>query len=49
MDTSAKSSGNSDQGLTSQSKGFDGLGISIGNHSVDNGAGTDHGPSQRFV
>lgn len=46
MDTSAKSSGNSDQGLTSQSKGFDGLGISIGNHSVDNGAGTDHGPSQ---
>ncbi|TMW88538.1 hypothetical protein EJD97_018425 [Solanum chilense] len=46
MDTSAKSSGNSDQGLASQSKGFNGLVISIGNHSVDNGAGTDHGPSQ---
>ncbi|KAL3369071.1 hypothetical protein AABB24_009731 [Solanum stoloniferum] len=46
MDASAKSSGNSDQGLTSQSKGFNGLGMSIGNFSVDNGDGTDHGPSQ---
>ncbi|KAH0755146.1 hypothetical protein KY290_025416 [Solanum tuberosum] len=46
MDASAKSSGHSDQGLTSQSKGFNGLGMSIGNFSVDNGDGTDHGPSQ---
>lgn len=46
MDASAKSSGNTDQGLTSQLKGFNGLGMSIGNCSVDNGDGTDHGPSQ---
>lgn len=46
MDASAKSSGNTDQGLTSQLKGFNGLGMSTGNCSVDNGDGTDHGPSQ---
>ncbi|XP_059318206.1 transcriptional activator TAF-1-like [Lycium ferocissimum] len=39
MDTSAKSSGNTEKGLN-------GLGMSIGNCSVDNGDGTDHGPSQ---
>ncbi|OIT00041.1 PREDICTED: transcriptional activator TAF-1-like isoform X2 [Nicotiana attenuata] len=45
MDTSAKSSGNTDQ-RTSKLKGSNGLGVSIGNCCVDNGDGTDHGPSQ---
>ncbi|KAK4352921.1 hypothetical protein RND71_028439 [Anisodus tanguticus] len=42
MNTFAKSSGNTEKGLN-------GLGMSIENCSVDNGDGTDHGPSQRFV
>ncbi|KAK4354025.1 hypothetical protein RND71_026219 [Anisodus tanguticus] len=46
LDASAKSSGNTDQGLTSQLKGPNGLGMSIGNCSVDNGDGSDNGPSQ---
>ncbi|XP_055810864.1 transcriptional activator TAF-1-like isoform X2 [Solanum dulcamara] len=45
MDASAKSLGNTDQGLTSQLKGFNELGMSIGNCSVDNCDGIDHGPS----
>lgn len=49
MDPSAKTSGDTNQGLMSKLKGSDGLGMSIGNCSVDNGDGTDHGPSQRFV
>nr|XP_016486175.1 PREDICTED: transcriptional activator TAF-1-like isoform X1 [Nicotiana tabacum] len=48
MDPSAKTSGDTNQGLMSKLKGSDGLGMSIGNCSVDNGDGTDHGPSQRF-
>ncbi|CAN4096820.1 unnamed protein product [Withania somnifera] len=49
MDASAKSSGTTDQGLTSQLKGFNGLGMSIGNCSLDNDDGIDHRPSQRLV
>ncbi|PHT48401.1 hypothetical protein CQW23_12609 [Capsicum baccatum] len=49
MDASAECSGNTDQGLTSQLKGFNSLGMSIGNCSVDNIDGTDHGLSQRTL
>nr|GME17206.1 transcriptional activator TAF-1 [Ipomoea batatas] len=46
-DTSGKSSGNADRGLMSKLKGFDGLGMSIGNGNSDGGkGGTDHTHSQ---
>ncbi|OIT36730.1 transcriptional activator taf-1 [Nicotiana attenuata] len=45
MDTSAKSSENTDQ-RTSKLKGSNGLRMTIGNHSVDNGDGTDYGASE---
>lgn len=50
LDASAKSSGNSDRGLMSKLKEFEGLAMSLGNGSTDNvEGGTDNGHSQRSV
>ncbi|XP_069147939.1 transcriptional activator TAF-1 isoform X2 [Solanum lycopersicum] len=47
LDASAKSSGNSDRGLMSKLKEFEGLAMSLGNGSTDNvEGGTDNGHSQ---
>ncbi|KAA8520711.1 hypothetical protein F0562_015017 [Nyssa sinensis] len=47
MESPAKSSGNTDRGLMKKLKGYDGLGMSIGNGNADSGeGGLDHGVSQ---
>uniref|UniRef100_A0A5B7C036 Putative common plant regulatory factor 1 n=2 Tax=Davidia involucrata TaxID=16924 RepID=A0A5B7C036_DAVIN len=47
METPAKSSGNTDQGLMKKLKGYNGLAMSIGNGNADSGeSGPDHGDSQ---